>query len=97
MIELSISSPIKLPRRSIIKIEEMSTTSPIMPVVIFVLASDTFCLSPPEEIIEIAPVMKRKTNQIVPIIVIMPIAAETKPANVMRLALEALPSRPRGP
>lgn len=65
-----------VPTRSNIKVAIMTMIKPTIPVVIFFLADSSACLSPPEPIILIAPVIKVNINQIMATIVMTPIAIE---------------------
>lgn len=76
--------PSKNPINLIINIEAMITTNPIMPVVIFFLALSSDCLSPPDVTMPIAPVMNEKINQMIPMIVIRPIAEDM---NVLKISI----------
>ena len=60
---------------------DIVTTNPINPEVIFFFADSFAFLSPPEDIIPMAPVIKVKINQMIAITVINPIAEDKKVVN----------------
>lgn len=91
------SNPRSFPAKLIANIAEITITNPIIPVVKRFLASSRAPLSPPEAIIDIAPVKKRKTNQMAAIIVINPIALVTNLLNIFGALFATSPSSPKAP
>ena len=89
--------PIRNPTNLIINIAATTTTIPIMPVIIFLRALSSACLSPPAVIIPIAPIKKTKTNQIMAIIVIRPTVDEMNLENIPTEPEASLFSRPSVP
>lgn len=92
--------PRRKPINRMIKIAIIVTTNPITPLTIFFLELSIAALSPPAVIIPIAPKIKVKTNQIMAMMVIRPIAEEMKLANVPIAFSPGFPSGPnplRGP
>jgi hypothetical protein len=86
-----------LPTRSIIKMEAMTTASPIRELKILFLADSRAPLSPPDEIIDIAPEMKTKINQRPATMVKTPIIPEIKELKMLGASDADAPSSPSLP